>query len=120
MRGLLVLVHLPADDLAAEGVLHQVESIEGPTDRRGQVGDIPRVNLIGSLGLESLRLGDLSGHLRAATPMLLVGLTQHPVEGRFRGQVFAVIGQPRHDLRRWQALVGRRVAYLQDPRTLFG
>jgi hypothetical protein len=35
MFGLLVLVHLPPDDLATEDVFHEVEPVEDPVDRRG-------------------------------------------------------------------------------------
>jgi len=98
MRGLFVLVHFPAHDLPAEDVLHQVEPVESPADRRGQVGDVPRVNLVGALGLEALWLRYLAGRLRPTTPVLLAVLAQHAIEGRLGGQVFAFVGQPRHDL----------------------
>jgi hypothetical protein len=38
--------------------------------------------------------------LGLATVGQLIGLTQHPVEARFRGDVEATVGQRRHDLTR--------------------
>ena len=82
MRGLFVLMHFPADDLAAGDVLDQVQPVEGPTGRCVQILDIKRLNLIGPLGLEALWLRDLSRCLVPSAPVLLAVLAQHAVEGR--------------------------------------
>src|SRR3546814_2444867 len=42
-------------------------------------------------------------------------LTQHSVKARFAGNIDSLIGQPRHDLGRRQALVLRTIAYGQYP-----
>ena len=41
MFGAFLGVHRPADDLAAEDVLDQVQAVDLSPDRRGQKGDIP-------------------------------------------------------------------------------
>lgn len=50
--------------------------------------------------------------------MLLIGSAQHAIESRFRGQITALIRQPRHDLARRQVGMLRAVAHDQDGVTL--
>ena len=72
-----------------------------PLAERGQLVDVPPPQLIGSVRTPP---GNRSGLLRRAdqtTPLNLLVLMEQPV-GTVKSQVLALLGQVRHDLRRWQ------------------
>ena len=67
-----------------------------------QVGDIPGPHLIGpSRGMAGW-YRHMTRWLAPATPVLLVSRPQDAIEARLTGQVTSLIGQPWHDLTRWQ------------------
>jgi hypothetical protein len=92
---------IPADDFAAEEVHDQVQEEEPTFDGRGQVGDIPAPKLVGCRGLEG-QWALVARRAALAPGLELLGLAQHPVEGCFRGEIAAPIGQCRDDLARPQ------------------
>ena len=107
--GRFPLVHLPAHDLAAVDIHRQVEAVELAGDCAFQEGDVPTPNLIRAVGPAGLGSGTPGRRLGSPSALDLVGLTQHLLEARFRGDVFALVGQYRHDLR------GRQVTEV-DPK----
>ena len=113
--GIFPLGDVPGDDLAAPDVDHQVEVQPYATHAGGQVGDVPAPQLIGTIRTPPRHRPRL---LRRPGPSaaldLLVGV-EHPVEAALGGEEHALIGQVRHDLRRWQRGVLRLVADRQDP-----
>ena len=57
MRCTLTFMDLPTDNLATVDVFNQVEVVEAPLECRGQVGDVPGVDLIRAIGLVPFGLG---------------------------------------------------------------
>ena len=47
----LFFMNFPANNLAAVDVFDQVEIVEAPLECRGQVGDVPTLDLIGAISL---------------------------------------------------------------------
>ncbi|MCU7850215.1 MAG: hypothetical protein KZQ89_19970 [Candidatus Thiodiazotropha sp. (ex Lucinoma kastoroae)] len=93
----LGVVDLPPHDLTAVDIHDQVEIEVQALDRRGQIGDIPTSQLVRSAGLQRCR-AMVPGCLSFAAVGQLVGLAQHPVEARFRGDVTTTVSQYRDDL----------------------
>jgi hypothetical protein len=75
-----------------------------------KIGDVPTPDLIGAGGGQ-WRGAHARGCLGLAASGELIGGPQHPVEGRFRGQVASLIGQRRDHLVRGQ---GKSVIAAQD------
>lgn len=95
-------IDLPAHDLAAENIEKQVQIVELPANGRGQIGNVPAIQLVRRSGAERTRLGaGLSRALATAVRQPMVR-PQYPVKSRFGSQVAALIGQPRHNLARRQ------------------
>src|SRR5699024_18430 len=98
VHGTLVLVHLPAHDLAAEQIHDQVQEEEAAADIARQPGDVPTPHGVGRISAVSRWR---SGRCRVAstsTMVLLVLIIEHAVEARLRSQVAALVSQLRHDL----------------------
>ena len=113
-RGVLTILDVPGDDLAAPDVDHQIEVEPHAPHTGGQVGDVPAPELVGAI---STPPGHRARLLRRPGPSaalhLLVGV-EHAVEAALGGQVLAPVGQGGHDLRRRQRGVLRLVADRQD------
>ena len=96
-------MNVPAHDLAAPDVDHQVEKVELAPYGASEVGDIPGPHPIRPAGhvlpgpLVTARLG-----LAAVGKQLL--LSQDPIEGCLRGDVSAFLSQ------NWNDLGGRQIA----------
>ena len=93
----LALVDRPGHDLAAPDVLDQVEVIEGSSDRRAQVRDVPAPDLVRAVRDVLSRCSSL-GWARSAPVLHQAARPQEPIDCRFRGQVDAAVGQRRNDL----------------------
>src|SRR5512134_3633585 len=108
------VIDLPADDLAAEDVHHEVEIEEHAGDRPGQPGDVPGPDLTGPGG--AIARGRLTGHgrLGAATMMLLTLRAQNAVEAGLRGEVAALIRKTRDDLAWRQAREFLGMTHIQN------
>ena len=100
MIGVIPVVHLPADDLAAVQVQDQIQVEPAPLHLRRQVGHVPAPHLARRGG--DMRGGrpDRLGRLGAPAAGGLPVRPQHPAEAGFAGQVYALIGQHGHDARR--------------------
>jgi hypothetical protein len=116
----LAFVNLPADDLAAVDVHHQVEAIEPPRNRGGQVGDVPAPHLVRATGLVACGLAERAWRLRLTAVVQLIGRAQDAVEARLRGEVAALVGEARDDLRGGQAGVLGLIADRKDLLSLLG
>ena len=105
-----------AHDLAAVEIGNEIESKPTSCDLGRSIRHIPAPDLAGG--------GRHMGGRRACGPWCLVpapvtGLpcrAQDPAEGRFTGEIYAFIGQLRHDPRRRHGCKAWCVGYLQNPR----
>src|SRR4051812_25416906 len=111
--GALALVDLPADDLAAVNVEHQVEIEEPAPDRAGHPGDVPAPDLAGAAGAVAGRWLVTRRRLGPAAMVLLPFSPQDAVEAGFRGDIAALVCEAGHDLAGRQALEGLAVAGVQ-------
>jgi len=118
--GRLALIDLPADDLAAVEIDDEVEVEKPPLDRAGPPTDGPTPDLAGRPSAQPWRCTGRARGPVAAPVMLFVGLPQHPVERRFRGQIRALIGQAGHDRARRPAGIGGLMAGGQHLGPLLG
>ena len=108
--GALVLVYLPAHDLAAIQVHDHVQEEEPSPHRRRQPGDIPTPDSVGcGRTVRDRRLGN-RGLASPPTMVLLILVPQDAIEGRLRGQVHPFVGQGRDNLPGRPGSVLRRVA----------
>jgi hypothetical protein len=97
LRAGLLGVDLPAHDLAAEDIEDEVEIKELPGHEAGQVSDVPAPDLVRAGGAQWLRAA-VGRRLSLAPLDPLPLIAQDAVEGRFRGDVFSLVGQGGHDL----------------------
>ena len=112
--GVLLLPDLSGNDLAAKEVEDDVEFEKASGEGRGQPGDVPAPDLVGSRsGVCGLGRGRLGGS-GAATVVLLIGLPQETVKTRFGGDVLPVVGEFDDDLGGGLGGVRRQVALPQD------
>src|SRR5574343_687025 len=121
MRGVLPVifgVNLPPHDLAAVEVQDQVQVEPLAHHLGGQVGHVPAPHLPRGGGHMRLRRAFGLRCLGAPTVGVLPGLSQDAAEGRFTGQVDALIGQHGHDACWWHVRKSRLVGRLQYSRTL--
>ncbi len=95
----LAVLDGPADGVAAEDVEDHVEVEVRPGRRALELGDVPRVHLVGLLGEQLGRRVGRMGELRAALAHLAVLAGEQPVHRAFRGQVAALVKQRRPHLR---------------------
>ena len=102
--GTLAIEHLPADDLAAEQILKQVQIEVLAAHLGGQIGDVPTENLIGPGGYQGPWLAALLRCALQAPMGQLAFLAQHPVHRGLGGHIDAAVGQARHDLTGRQVL----------------
>ncbi|MPM72115.1 hypothetical protein SDC9_119088 [bioreactor metagenome] len=112
--GMVGLMDLPPDDLAAVEVLDQVEVEPAPLHLRGQIGHVPTPDMARRGGhMRGRRARTLRGTGAAPVTGLPVG-AQHALEARFAGDVDAFVGERRHDAR-WR-LIGetRLISHRQD------
>ena len=95
----LAVVHAESHDLARENIKEQVQVKILPAQRRQQVRDVPRVNLIWLIRFEGLRT--MAGfRARPSAVRKLLSRRQDPVKRRLRRHVLASVSQRRHDLAR--------------------
>ena len=89
------------------------------TDRSRQPGDIPTPHLIGAAGTVGTQ-GLVLWCFTATSVVVLLCLSQDPVEGRLRGQITSLIGQDGHNLTRWQTTECRAVTHRKDDLPFLG
>jgi hypothetical protein len=118
MVGVVAVMHLPADDLAAVQVEDQVQVEPAPHDVGRQVGHVPAPDLARGGGDVRGRRPDRLGCLGAATAGVLPMRAQHTAEAGFAGQVDALVGQHGHDARRRHGGKARLIGHGQHLRAL--
>src|ERR1700754_1873696 len=91
-------IDLPADDHAAEHVHEQIQIEVLPTNRCGQIRDVPAVQLVWGIGTDRTRLAARTGRLFATSVGELLLLPQYPVESGLRGDIALLVSQTRNDL----------------------
>lgn len=112
--GRFAVVDLPADDLAAENVDDEVEVEERAGDRPRQPRYIPAPDLARRLRLEAGGQLAACNRAGAASAMVLAAFAQDPLGAGIRGDLDALVRQPRHDLAGWQAGKFGRIAGCHD------
>ncbi|VVE85955.1 hypothetical protein PSP31121_05589 [Pandoraea sputorum] len=113
-------INLTADDLAAEHVQKQVQIEILPAHRRGQIRDVPAVQLVRRVGANRTRFAaGLGRPFAAPVGELLLGL-QNPVEGRLRGDIALLVCQSRPNLAGPQMTEFGRVRDCQQLSALLG
>lgn len=111
-----ILVHGPANYLAAEDVEKQVQIIVSSSHSRRQIRDVPAVELVWRRGTQGRRLLPNRG-VCAGSMLDLADAPQYAIEGRFTADIQAFVGQPGHNLAWRQMAKLRRVDGLQDTLT---
>ena len=91
MLSVLLGPDLVGDDLAAEQVEDEVELEEQAGNLRGQPGDVPAPELVGSVGFVNGR--GRPWRMGFSPVLLLVGTVLDAIKGRLGGEVDSPLGQ---------------------------
>ena len=112
-----VVVHLEADDLAAEQIEDEVEVEPAALQSARQVGDIPAPDLARRGRHMGAGRADAPGRAGPAAAPQLAMVAQHPMEAGFAGEVATLVGQCRDDAgRRHVGETVNRIAVHRWPR----
>jgi len=104
------VMNLLGNDFAAVDIQDQVQVPEQSLHVGWTVADVPAVGLVGPSRGKAGRFRHLTGRLTPAPVTELAMLFQNPIEPGLGGDVDALIGQRRYDLRRWQTAELAQVA----------
>ena len=116
--GVVAVMHLPADDLAAEQVQDEVQVEPSALQGGRQERHIPAPYVTGPGGGVRDRGSGRAGRTGAASAVHLAMGAQHAVEARLAGQVGAIVGQCGNDARRRHVGEAGFIGHGDDPRPL--